>query len=126
LAPADLVLKPELAPDTAKRGEKISYKFKIENKGPADAQGVIFTIGLGNAELLEANASQGECTRTGTRVTCRLGALKADDTADVTLLLMPRVAGVLRITARVYSASPDPDMSNNVENVTVRVRGSAQ
>lgn len=122
LLPADLVLTAEPPPGTAKRGDKINYKFKIENEGPADAQGVIFTMQLGNAELIEANTSQGECTRTGTRVSCRLGGLKADDTANVTLRLMPRLARVLRITARVYSSSPDPDMSNNVENVTVRIQ----
>lgn len=122
LTPADLVLRAESAPDKARRGEKIGYKFEIKNKGPADAQGVIFTVALGSADLIEANASQGECTRTGSSVTCKLGVLNEADTANVTLRLTPRVAGMLRSTARVYSASPDPDMSNNVENVTVRIQ----
>jgi hypothetical protein len=122
LLPADLVLKAEPAPDKAKRGDTISYKFKIENKGPADAQGVMFTIALGNAELIKADASEGECTGTGASVTCKLGVLKRDDKADVTLQLMPRTSGMLSSTAHVYSASPDPDMSNNVENVTVKIQ----
>lgn len=122
LAPADLVLKAESAPGKATPGEKISYKFEIKNKGPADAQGVMFTIALGNAELIKADASQGECTGTGASVTCKLGVLKKDDTANVTLRLMPRVAGMLSSTAHVYSVSPDPDMSNNVENVAVRIQ----
>ena len=122
LAPADLALKNDSAPDEATQGEKISYQFEIENKGPADAQGVMFTIALGSADLIEADASQGECTGGGDTVSCSLGELEEGDTADVTLRLMPRVAGMLSSTANVSSASPDPDMSNNLENVAVRIQ----
>jgi hypothetical protein len=121
LAPADLALKAESAPDLASPNEKIRYRFEIENNGPADAQRVVFSVALGGAELIGAETSQGECTAGGDAVSCRLGELDEDDTADVTLGLMPRVAGTLNSTASVSSASPDPDMSNNLKNVAVRV-----
>jgi hypothetical protein len=122
LVPADLALKAESAPDLAAPGEKISYRFEIENKGPADAQGVVFSLALGGVEWIQQDTSQGECTAGGDSVSCRLGELEEDDTAHVTLRLMPRVAGVLDSTANVSSASPDPDMSNNLENLAVRVQ----
>jgi hypothetical protein len=122
LLPADLALKADSVPDLAALGEKVSYRFEIENKGPADAQGVVFTIALGNADWLKADTSQGECTAGGDSVSCRLGELEEDETADVTLRLMPRVAGILDSTASVSSTSPDPDMGNNLENVTVQIQ----
>jgi hypothetical protein len=123
LAPADLALKADFVPDLAALGEKISYQFAIENKGPADARGVMFVIALGSsAALIRADSSQGECTAGGDSVSCKLGELEKDDTADVTLHLMPRVSGTLDSTANVSSTSPDPDMSNNLENVTVRIQ----
>jgi hypothetical protein len=118
---ADLILIGEAGPDSAKQGEKIGYKFEIRNAGPADAQGVIFTMTLGNADLLAAVPSQGECTNAGGRVTCRLGLLGKTQTVNVELRIVPRDAGVLRITSRVHSAVPDPIMVNNVDNVAVRV-----
>jgi len=48
--------------------------------------------------------------------------LEEDETADVTLRLISRAPGVLSSTASVSSTSPDPDMTNNEENVLVRVQ----
>jgi len=77
---------------------------------------------LGSAEWIRADTSQGECTGGGNTVSCKLGELEKDDTADVTLRLMPRVAGILSSTANVSSASPDPDISNNLKTLDVRIQ----
>lgn len=125
LEPADLVLTAEPGADKAKLGEKIGYKFKIMNKGPGDAQVAVFKINLGNGRLIKVVASQGECPGSGVGVNCKLGLLKAGDTTDVMVSLMPRVTGVLRAAGRASAASPDPDMSNNLKNVTVRILPSS-
>jgi hypothetical protein len=126
LAPADLLLTVKSAPATAVVAEKISYQFEIKNKGPADSQGSVFTIALGSAGLIEARASQGQCTAARTTVTCKLGVLAVDGTANVTVSLMPRAVGMLRSKARVYSASPDPDPGNNVRNVIVMTKAKSK
>ncbi len=119
---ADLILTGEPGPDHApSKARKSVISSRSGMPVLRDARGVIFTMTLGNADFVAAVASQGECTNAGGRVTCRLGLLGKTQTVNVELRIVPRDAGVVRITSRVHSVVPDPIMVNNVENVAVRV-----
>ena len=74
----------------------------------------------GDVDLVAASASQGGCSGTGT-VTCDLGDLANGASAQVTIRVRPRNAGVLTNHVEASAGEQDPDASNNraSENTTV-------
>jgi len=58
-------------------------------------------------------SSQGNCTNYGGVVTCDLGFLTNAASATVSITVTPLAAGTVANVARVFSATTDPDYTNN-------------
>jgi uncharacterized repeat protein (TIGR01451 family) len=110
---ADLRLAAEAQPNPIAVGETVTDTFTVTNAGPDEAQAVSFSDPLpGSVTLKSATASQGTCEGT-VEVKCSLGSLTAKGQASVKVVLEPTKSAVLLNTAKVSSATQDPEGANN-------------
>ena len=104
-------------------GAPASYTFTVTNHGPGDDAAVVLTDSLpAGAAYFGANASQGSCSGSSSKVTCDLGTLDSGSSATVTITVIPRVIGTLADTATVAGAFTDPVSTNNSATVTTTVK----
>lgn len=89
--------------------------------GQSPAQGVaiaqVLPVGV---TLLSVTPSTGSCQGTAT-VTCDLGDLPAGALETIALSVRANATGDLASTATLSTASPDPDLANNLASVTTQV-----
>lgn len=117
----DVSLAQSAASETVLAGEPLTYTLTVTNNGPVRATGVTVRDPLpGGVELVSAKASQGTCSGTDT-ITCEIGALDKDQSAEVTIVVRPGQPGTLINTASVSSTQPDPDVSNNTATTRTTV-----
>jgi uncharacterized repeat protein (TIGR01451 family) len=82
---ADLGVSTIDDPEPAMPGEPLTYIVTVNNYGPFDATGVVFTDTLPSEVTLQlADPSQGECIAT----ICTLGTILAGNSAQVTLITL--------------------------------------
>lgn len=131
--PADLSLKNSGTPNPVVSGHHLTYTLKAANTGGQDATGVTVTDALpASAVFGSVSATQGNCTRTGSRpnknkggtVTCRLGTLAAGATATVTITVTPTTKGTLAAAATVTAGNINPPDSDDSATATVTVQGT--
>jgi uncharacterized repeat protein (TIGR01451 family) len=126
---ADLAISNSDSPDPVGVGSTLTYAIGIQNLGPDSAGKVTVTDQLPKGvDFVSATPSAGKCTRKGKTVTCDLGAVSAAAVSyspppTVTLVVIPRQAGVISDTATVKGDLKDPVTSNNKATAPTTVTG---
>jgi uncharacterized repeat protein (TIGR01451 family)/fimbrial isopeptide formation D2 family protein len=109
----------------AQAGEKLTYTLLISNHGPSESSAVTVHDALPAGVTFDsASPSQGSCSAAGPDVTCELGPLAANASAQIGLVVdvSDGAAGqTLRNTATVEGPEPDPVPENNTSTVEGRV-----
>jgi uncharacterized repeat protein (TIGR01451 family) len=126
---ADLAISNSDSPDPVGVGSNLTYAIGVQNLGPDSAGKVTVTDQLPKGvDFVSATPSSGKCTRKGKTVTCDLGAVSAaavnySPPPTVTLVVIPRQAGVISDTATVKGDLKDPVAANNKATATTTVLG---
>ena len=118
---ADLVMD-KVGVGSPRVGVRYRYRLRVTNRGPDTANDVVVTDALPSSlRFVSATPTSGTCTR-GQTVVCRLGALRANTTASVTIVVIPQQPGRVRNTATAQAGEGDPNVANNrdVDSRTVR------
>lgn len=123
---ADLALTKTGAPNPVLVGNNLTYTLVVTNNGPSNATGVVLT------DTLPANVTFGPitgtgCSRTGSIVTCNIGALANAATSTVTIVVTPQAAAAPSIpnSASVTATEMDPNLLNNTASTTTTVTPAA-
>jgi uncharacterized repeat protein (TIGR01451 family) len=117
---ADLVLDKS-GPATAVAGDLVTYTIRTRNNGPSTAKAVDIKdqlppgVTLQNATVQRSGAGTAACGGT----VCQVGDMAVGEFVTVTVVARvdPGLTGVLTNTAAIFSATPDPDGSNNSDTV---------
>ncbi len=109
--PADLSITQTDSPDPALWNQPLSYALSVTNHGPYPAQNVIVVDTL-PAGATFTSASVG-CTHVSGVVTCLLGTLAVDQTANLSITIQAP-PGNIRNQAAVSALNPDPDPEDNL------------
>ena len=119
---ADLQFSKLATPDPVIAGNAVFYFLKVKNTGPANASNVTlidtFPTGISYQSYV---ASQGTCSHVTGVVTCNLGPLPYNATAQVTLTAVAMVGGLQLNSATVTSTTPDPNPTDNTDTAPVTV-----
>ena len=133
---ADLSLK--LTSDTSEFdvGPDFGYYYltaSVVNNGPATAHNVVLTDTLPSGLEISSTycdvgacqtpvlSSLGNCSVSGNKITCDLGAMAAGATANITIPVEPTGTGSLIDTASVTATETDPNLTNNTASLTQTV-----
>ncbi len=123
--PTDLSVTKTDSPDPVNVGDDLTYVINVTNHGPESTDVTLTDTLPPQVTFVSATPSQGSCNEAGGTVTCNLGTMASGGSATVTIVVnvpLTTPAGtVLRNTAQVNGARPDPDLSNNtsIEETTV-------
>jgi uncharacterized repeat protein (TIGR01451 family) len=110
------------APDPVEVGGTLVYSIGAANAGPDTATKVVVSDSLPQSvSLVSVSTSQGSCSGSPT-VVCNVGSLGAGAAATVTIVVTPRLAGMITNTATVTSTQVDRDPANNTATATTEVR----
>jgi uncharacterized repeat protein (TIGR01451 family) len=126
---ADLAISKGDSPDPVGVGSALTYTIGVQNLGPESAGKVTVTDQLPKGvDFVSATPSVGTCTHKGRSVRCDLGAVSAAAVSyspppTVTLVVIPRRAGVITNTATVKGDLKDPVAANNRATATTTVTG---
>jgi uncharacterized repeat protein (TIGR01451 family) len=126
---ADLAISNSDSPDPVGVGSTLTYAIGVQNLGPDSAGKVTVTDQLPKGvDFVSATSSVGKCAHKGKSVSCDLGAVSAAAVSyvpppTVTLVVIPRQAGVISNTATVKGDLKDPVAANNKATVTTTVIG---
>ncbi len=126
---ADLAISNSDSPDPVSVGATLTYTIGVQNLGPDSAGKVTVTDQLPKGvDFVSATPSAGKCTHKGKAVSCDLGAVAAatvnySPPPTVTLVVIPRQAGVISDTATVKGDLKDPVAANNKATATTTVTG---
>jgi uncharacterized repeat protein (TIGR01451 family) len=122
LAPADLSVATT-APESVDRGDIITYRIRVVNKGPNIAAETLLTHTLPSKVVFRgATGGPGRPCTAGPPVTCKLGVLPVGATANVVVL--GKVVGTRPSTSQtdVSSFVPDESPADNTASSTIRGR----
>ncbi|HSM58632.1 MAG TPA: CARDB domain-containing protein [Candidatus Sulfomarinibacteraceae bacterium] len=121
---ADLALAKSASATLIAVGNELVYTIGIVNNGLAEATDVTVVDTLpGGITFLSATPSQGSCQDPdGNQLTCELGDLARNESANVIIRVRPTQQGTITNTAEVSANEEDPDESNNQDSVDVDVR----
>ena len=122
---ADVSILKTTVQTSVTAGETIDYVLRAENAGPSDALGVVVS------DVLPANvtfvSAESPCTHSAGTVTCILGTLAAgaNRELDLQVRVLTGATGNVVNPAEVTSDTPDPDPSNNEDDVTTPIGATA-
>ena len=128
---ADLeIVKTFTGANPVAAGAETTFSLAVENLGPSDADNVIVGDELpAGLSLVSASGGGWDCSDAGQVVTCQRDSLPANTSAPVITLTVQvdsgQPAGVIRNTATVTSATPDPETANNTSTDRFAVTTSA-
>ncbi len=118
----NLVLSAFDSPDPVDEGAALTYSSTVTNAGDTLAANVTLTQTLSASGAAgTATSSQGSCTITEQLVTCNLGPLAPNASADVQVTFTPSVGGSLSSVVGVGSERPDSSPADNVVTLTTTV-----
>jgi uncharacterized repeat protein (TIGR01451 family) len=126
---ADLAISNSDSPDPVGVGSTLTYSIGVQNLGPDSAGKVTVTDALPKGvDFVSATSSAGKCARKGKTVSCDLGAVSAAAVSYspppmATIVVIPRLAGVISNTATVKGDLKDPVAANNKATATTTVSG---
>lgn len=122
---ADVSVQKTSSQTAVTAGETIDYVLRAENAGPSDALAVVVSDDLpANVSFVSAEAP---CTYSGGTVSCTLGRLApgASRELDLRVRVLSGATGSVVNPAEVVSDTPDPDPSDNNDEVTVPIGATA-
>ncbi len=123
---ADLAIVAAPVPASVIRGSTLTYSFTVTNNGPSQSDGVILTNALPTgATFVGATTSQGTFVQSGSNVIVSIGSLIFGQSATITVMVVPTVAGTYTNTATVTAATIDYTQGNNSVSQTTTVAGLA-
>ncbi len=110
---ADVSVSMTASPSPASPDSPITYTITVKNNGPASAANVVLTdVFSFDVEVESSSTSLGSCS--GTNVdTCVLGTMPSGQSATVTIVVLPTLAGTLLNNVTVTSTTPDLNGANN-------------
>ena len=105
-------------PDPVRIGVNLSYQLTISNTSSIDAPGVIVTDTLpGVVNYVSAIPSQGSCN---SEVICTLGTIGSNESATITINVVPKNDGNIINNTTVGSSGFELDLSDNTsQTVTI-------
>jgi uncharacterized repeat protein (TIGR01451 family) len=108
---------------TVATGGQVMYTLVVRNNGPSDDPRVRVTDPLpAGLTLVSAEASQGSCTTAANTVSCDLGALKDQGSAQVVVTVnVTATSGCITNVARTQGSRQDPDADDNQASAQVCV-----
>ncbi|HEY6167873.1 MAG TPA: SBBP repeat-containing protein [Verrucomicrobiae bacterium] len=119
---ADVTLTKSAAPDPVLVGSDLTYTIGVRNKGPWPATSVMLTDPLPAAvTLVSVTNTLGSCTTNGGVVVCNFSNMANGALATVTIVVIPRVAGLLTNAASVTAFELDTASANNSSNLVTTV-----
>jgi uncharacterized repeat protein (TIGR01451 family) len=111
---ADLSVTVTASANPAEVGRIFTYNIRVSNAGPDTATGVNVTDALpAGVTYTSATPAQGDCALASGTLTCQLGSIAPNGSAEITLQVKPRQTGSLNNTANVTASEADSDASNN-------------
>jgi len=116
---ADLAVTMSQNPAAPFGGDNVTYTINVTNYGPSAATGIVVSDPL-SAGVSFVSASSG-CNLSGGAVTCTIGTLANNASANIQLAVNVLSVGSLTNTAQVSSMTNDPQPSNNSVTSTVTV-----
>ena len=122
-AGADLSIRKTACPNHVNRGNKLKYTLTVSNAGPETAEQVVVRDNLPkelNRPVYSLDDGQTYHPWTGS---LDLGNLAPDSSVSIIISGMVNecAKGCIKNTAVVSSITPDPDLSNNRDSVTVKI-----
>ena len=101
----------QTAPPSLLHNQNGTWTLTVTN-GPTPVTNVVVTDNFTNATFVSAT-SVGPCTPSGGTVTCNLGALSANQSVNVTLILNATTLPSISNSASVTATEFDPNTANN-------------
>lgn len=114
---ASLVVTKSGSPDPVMVGNNLIYQIVITNNGPDTATDIVLVDQL-PPDVDFISASTG-CSQAGGKVTCNLGTLEPNNSSTVTMIVQPRIPGVITNTATVTSQESSPTSTTTTTQVTL-------
>ncbi|WP_435018104.1 hypothetical protein TA3x_000049 [Tundrisphaera sp. TA3] len=119
---ADLSVSAVALPNPPQQGRPLTYTFNVRNPGPGDSTATTLIDELDpGVTFVSATSSQGTATASGGIVTANLGTIIAGQSAQVTIVVIPSVIGVISNTATIRADQPDFNPADNVVTTTSTV-----
>lgn len=124
LLDADLAILKTVNPNPVIEGQGVVYKIRVENNGPATAQGVSVQDILPN-QLTFVGVSTSPGTSWASPI-WTIGTLAAGSAVTLTIVATVNngYTGTINNTAAVSSTTPDPVLANNTSIVSLTVNPS--
>jgi uncharacterized repeat protein (TIGR01451 family) len=122
---ADMSVAIAGLPDPIDAGQRLTYDLALVNIGPLSATSVIVTDTLPAAlSYQSAVSSQGQCFHRDSTITCALGDIEAESTAQISIEAQVSLLaqGTIRNSVYVSASEPDPDTTNNSATVETVIR----
>ncbi|PYI88856.1 MAG: hypothetical protein DME26_02655, partial [Verrucomicrobia bacterium] len=120
----DMALAMAGSADPVTVGQPLVYSLKVNQSGECDGTGVAVTDTLPpGVTFITATTSRGTWTQTNGVVIFNLGFFTKGDMADLTITVVPTMAGSMTNTARVRSNERDVRPDNSVATVVTTVTG---
>jgi uncharacterized repeat protein (TIGR01451 family) len=117
---ADLLVTKTASPNPATVGVPLSYTVTVTNLGPdAEPAAGATLVDLLPPGVAFVSSSLAPVSSTPNSLTYALGGLAAGASQSVTIVVMPKVPGVLVNQAVATGIGPDPNPSNNYAEVSV-------
>ena len=122
---ADVSVTMGSVPASLAGGAPLTYTITVTNNGPGNALNVAMTDAFPPGVAFVSSAtSVGTCSGT-TVVTCTLGTMTSGQTATITIVVKPLLAGTLLNTVNATSTTPDPNSANNSAATSTTVTSNA-
>jgi uncharacterized repeat protein (TIGR01451 family) len=124
-ASADLIVEKTSDADWYKPSTTVTYRVRVTNDGPSDAQNVVLTDDLPEIRQAIYVSDTGGCVFSAPKtLTCNLGTLQAGQSVEFFIYVMIRGSqGEVVNTVSVTSTTFDPNTANNTKSRTVIVSG---
>ena len=121
----DLSIAKTDSPDPVIAGKQLTYAIMVTNNSDVTATGVMVVDSLPGGVTVESTSPG--CTDSGDTVTCDVGEIEPQATADLTVVVTvePETAGPLSNTATVEGSQFDPDLGNNSATAETTVKAAA-
>ena len=123
---ADLTLGESVSPAPVDQGSRLTLTYTVTNNGPDPAPGTTLAATFpSNATFAAAKTTVGTCSGVKGSASCAFGTLAPGQTATVTVVLFPVVAGTFPSGGSVASAVDDPAPGDETTSLPITVDAAA-